>query len=170
MDRLTVQMVKLSLCWLLVGFVIGGLMLVDRAIPGDWRAWMAPTHGHMLFVGWFVQFALGIAYWLLPRKRTPGRPLGYNERLSLGAVAALNAGLLLRVISEPFERTGHASNATLTGLALAAILQVLAAVIFVMQIWPRILEKTQMGKQQPVRQATARDRTIKTSGDESPPT
>ena len=55
----------------MLGFVIGGLMLVDRAIPGDWRAWMSPSHGHMLFVGWFLQFALGIAYWLLPRKRQP---------------------------------------------------------------------------------------------------
>ena len=50
MDRLSVLMVKSSLCWLLAGFVIGGLMLIDRAIPGDWRLWMMPSHGHMLFV------------------------------------------------------------------------------------------------------------------------
>lgn len=62
MDRLSVIMVRSALLWLVAGIVVGGLMLVDRAIPGDWRAWLAPSHGHMLFVGWFLQFALGIAY------------------------------------------------------------------------------------------------------------
>lgn len=99
MDRLTTVMVRLSLCWLLVGFIIGGAMLVDCAVPGEWRAWMAPSHGHMLFVGWFLQFALGIAYWLLPRKRSPTRLLGYHERLAFLTVGALNLGLLLRVVA-----------------------------------------------------------------------
>lgn len=146
MDRLSVVMVKSSLCWLLAGFVIGGLMLVDRAIPGDWRLWMMPSHGHMLFVGWFVQFALGIAYWLLPRKRSPDLPLGYNERVGIVAAIALNAGLLFRVACEPFERTGYASNLTLAGLTISATLQVLAAVLFVSQVWPRIIVKERLGK------------------------
>ncbi len=146
MDRLSVVMVKSSLCWLLAGFVIGGLMLVDRAIPGDWRLWMLPSHGHMLFVGWFVQFALGIAYWLLPRKRSPDLPLGYNERIGIVAAIALNAGLIFRVLCEPFERTGHASNLTLTGLSISAVLQVLAGALFVSQVWPRIIAKERLGK------------------------
>lgn len=72
-------MVRLALLWLLAGFTIGGAMLVDRALPGAWRAWLAPSHGHMLFVGWFLQFALGIAYWLLPRKRSPEKPMGMRS-------------------------------------------------------------------------------------------
>lgn len=131
-------MVRLSLLWLLGGFILGGLMLVDREIPGSWRLWVQPTHGHMLFVGWFLQFALGIAYWLLPRKRSPERPVGYNLRLAQVAVAALNIGLLCRVIAEPIERSGHAGDSTLALLALSAALQVAAAVIFVTQIWPRV--------------------------------
>ncbi len=131
-------MVRLSLLWLLAGFIVGGLMLVDRDIPGDWRLWAQPTHGHMLFVGWFLQFALGIAYWLLPRKRSPERPVGYNLRLAQLAVAALNIGLLCRVIAEPLERTGHTGNGTLTLLVVSAVLQVGAAVVFVTQIWPRV--------------------------------
>lgn len=146
MDRLSVWMVKSSLCWLLAGFAIGGLMLIDRAIPGNWRLWMLPSHGHMLFVGWFVQFALGIAYWLLPRKRSPGLPLGYNERIGIIAAISLNLGLAFRVVCEPFERTGHASNLTLTGLTISAVLQVLAGVLFVSQVWPRIIVKERLGK------------------------
>lgn len=131
-------MVRLSLLWLLAGFIVGGAMLVDRELPGNWRLWAQPVHGHMLFVGWFLQFALGIAYWLLPRKRTPERPFGYDLRWAQIAVAALNLGLLCRVIAEPLERTGHAGNGTLTVLALSAVLQIAAAVVFVAQIWPRV--------------------------------
>lgn len=135
-------MVRLSLLWLLAGFIVGGLMLVDREIPGNWRLWAQPTHGHMLFVGWFLQFALGIAYWLVPRKRSPERPVGYNLRTAKFAVAALNLGLLCRVIAEPLERSGHAGNGTLTLLGVSAALQIGAAMIFVTQIWPRVAPRS----------------------------
>lgn len=131
-------MVRLSLLWLLAGFLIGGAMLIDRELPGQWRLWAQPTHGHMLFVGWFLQFALGIAYWLLPRKRTAERPQGYDLRLAQIAVAALNIGLICRVIGEPLERSGHQGNGTLVILACSALLQIAAALIFVSQIWPRV--------------------------------
>lgn len=138
MDRLTAVMVRISLGWLLSGFVIGGVMLVDRVVPGAWRAWMAPSHGHMLFVGWFLQFALGIAFWLLPRKRSPDQPLGYNERLAWLGVGALNTGLLLRICSEPLERVRQGNAVTIAMLFASAILQIAAATIFVVQLWPRI--------------------------------
>ena len=139
-------MVKAALVWLVAGVVFGGLMLVDRAIPGDWRIWMMPTHGHMLFVGWLVQFALGIAYWLLPRKRSPELPVGYREQPALIAVGMLNLGLALRVVGEPLERTGHAGNVSLSLLAGSSILQVAAIVLFVTQLWPRIYGKGKLGK------------------------
>jgi hypothetical protein len=100
----------------------------------------------MLFVGWFLQFAIGIAYWLLPRKRSPERPLGYREMPGLVAIVALNAGLVCRVAAEPFERTGHASDLTLTLLATSAILQVVAVVLFVAQLWPRVYGRNKLGK------------------------
>lgn len=137
MDRLTTVMVRLSLGWLLAGFVVGGVMLVDRIVPGNWRVWLAPSHGHMLFVGWFLQFVFGIAYWLLPRKRSPQLPLGYDERVALLGVSALNGGLMLRILSEPFERIGQGSSVTITALFGSATLQLMAALIFVCQLWPR---------------------------------
>lgn len=138
MDRLSAVMARLSLIWLLLGFVIGAAMLSDEVVPGNWRAWMSPSHGHILFVGWFLQFALGIAYWLLPRRRSPERPLGYDERIAFVAVAALNLGLILRVASEPWERVNRGNDLTLWLLALSSILQVGAAALFVAQLWPRV--------------------------------
>lgn len=146
MDRLSIVMVRSSLIWLLAGVVIGSLMLVDRAIPGDWRLWMAPSHGHMLFVGWLVQFALGIAYWLMPRKRSPERPLGYHEGLAIGGSVALNVGLTLRVIAEPLERTGHENVLTLALLGGSSVLQLAAIAVFVGQLWPRIYGRSKLGR------------------------
>jgi hypothetical protein len=149
MDRLSAIMLRTALLWLLAGFVIGAAMLTDRALPGEWRLWLAPGHAHMLFVGWFVQFAIGVAYWLLPRRRTPARPLGYGERAAFLAVAALNLGLLLRIVAEAAERVGLMNDVTLGLLALAALLQVAAAAIFVAQLWPRITARV------PIRPAPA---------------
>ncbi len=64
-DRLTSATARTSFGWLLAGVV-----------PGAWRVWAAPTHAHVRFVGWFVQFVVGVACWLLPRRRPPARPLG----------------------------------------------------------------------------------------------
>lgn len=138
MDRLTSVMVRASLVWLLSGVTLGGLMLADRAVPGNWRAWAAPTHGHILFVGWFVQFVIGVAYWLFPRRRGPGRPLGYREGLAFVAVILLNLGLVLRVIAEPVERAGHDGDWTLSVLIASSSLQVLAIATFVTELWPRV--------------------------------
>lgn len=144
-DRLTILMVKTSLVWMVSGFVIGALMLSDRVVPGAWRFWMQPTHGHMLFVGWFVQFVIGIAYWLLPRKRTPELPIGYNETPALVGVAVLNAGLLLRVVGEPMDRIRGEDEVAMALLVLSSVLQLGAILIFVWQMWPRIYGRDKMG-------------------------
>ena len=73
---------------------------------------------------------------------------GYREAPGLVAVAALNLGLICRVAAEPFERTGHASDLTLSILGASALLQVSAIVIFVAQLWPRIYGKGKLGKPQ----------------------
>jgi hypothetical protein len=106
MGRLSSLMVRASFGGLVAGFVIGGMVPIDRTLPGEWRFWASPTQGHILFVGWLVQFALGIAFWPLPRRRTPERPLGSPEGIAYGAVAALN----LRAIGEPAERAGFAGG------------------------------------------------------------
>lgn len=138
MDRLSTVMVRASFAWLLLGVVFGALLLTDRALPGEWRLWLQPTHGHVLFVGWFLQFALGVAYWLLPRRRSPARPLGYREWASLTAVVALNLGLGLRLVGEPADRAAGGPSWTVPVLAVSAILQVAAVAVFVGQLWPRV--------------------------------
>ena len=128
-------MLRASLLWLLAGVIIGAAMLIDRALPGQWVLWMAPSHAHILFVGWFLQFAVGVGYWLMPRHRSTKKPLGYGERTASLAVVALNLGLILRIVAEPVERTGLENAVTLMVLGASGLLQ-LAALVFVTQLWP----------------------------------
>jgi hypothetical protein len=148
MDSLSSLMLRASFTWLLAGIVAGAAMLTDRALPGQWRLWIATSHAHMLFVGWFLQFAIGVAYWLMPRRRSVERPLGYGERAAFLAVIALNLGLVLRIITEPAERAGLANDLTLALLGASAILQVAAALVFVTQLWPRVGPRSIRGKDQ----------------------
>ena len=141
MDRLSVIMARSAFVWLAAGVALGGLMLNDRIVPGDWVAWALPAHMHMLLVGWFLQFALAIAFWLLPRRRVPARPLGYDERAALAAAVALNLGLALRIVAEPLERAGHVSAGTTLVLAVSALLQIAAVLTFVVQLWPRLASR-----------------------------
>jgi hypothetical protein len=142
MDRVSVVCVRVSLLWLLLGFGLGGLMLSDALVPGHWRVWFAPTHGHILFVGWFLQFAVGVAYWLLPRKRLPALPLGYHERRALVAIGLLNGGLLLRVVAEPAGRMGHGGRWADVALAASSLMQLAAIALIVAQLWGRVTPRS----------------------------
>jgi hypothetical protein len=137
MDRLSSVMLRAALIWLLIGVIAGGIMLSGGIVPGSWRVWSAPSHVHMLFVGWFLQFSIGVAYWLLPRRRSPERQLGYRERPAFVAVVALNLGLILRVLAEPAARAGLVNDVTSGLLVVSALLQVGAVVVFVAQLWSR---------------------------------
>jgi hypothetical protein len=146
LDRFSSIAIRLGLCWLVLGIAAGALMLNDDVLPGYWKLWLSPTHAHVLLVGWFFQFTLGVAYWLLPRKRSPERPAGYNERLGFAALALINVGLALRCVAEPLQRAGHDGFWIDAGLAVSAALQVIAFVIVAIQLWPRVAAKAARAK------------------------
>jgi hypothetical protein len=141
MDSVSVRLSRTALLWLVLGFALGALMLSDHLVPGTWQSWFSPTHGHILFVGWFLQFAVGVGYWLLPRKRSSELPLGYREDVALAAYLLLNAGLVLRVIAEPLQRDGHDAALLDWLLAASSALQFAAIAIIAVQLWHRILPR-----------------------------
>jgi hypothetical protein len=147
-DRFSSIAIRAGLCWLLLGIVAGAAMLNDDVLPGYWTLWLSPTHAHILLVGWFFQFAIGIAYWLLPRKRSPERPTGYDERFAMAALILINLGLALRVVVEPLHRSGRDGVWIDLGFAVSATTQVIAFVIFVVQLWPRVATKAARAKMQ----------------------
>jgi hypothetical protein len=80
----------------------------------------------------------GVIFWMFPIM-TRAKPRG-NEALGWASYALLNLGLLLRVVGEPLVglRPQSAFGWLLT---LSAVLQWLAAVLFVYLAWPRVKER-----------------------------
>lgn len=133
---------RISLIYLALGFVLGAVLLAGEGVSANWGTAWGTVHAHVLFVGWFVQFAVGIAYWLLPRRKTAAQPLGYDERLALTACGLINAGLLTRVVLEPaFYLQVIQGPAVSAGLAVSGFLQALAGLIWAYQLWGRFFRR-----------------------------
>ncbi|WP_322821481.1 hypothetical protein [Chloroflexus sp.] len=134
MPVLTRSFVKASLITLVVGLLIG----IWQQIPGFGIPGLSPVYLHLLTFGWLTQLIFGVALWMFPvyTKEQPRGPawLGWT------IFACLNLGLLLRLIFEPLQ--GLAPS-IIGGwmLVLSALLQWLAGVGFIINIWPRVRGK-----------------------------
>lgn len=65
MPRLSVWFVRASLLYLLAEVTFGALLLANKGIayyPPIWN--LFPIHIEFLLVGWLVQLALGVAFWI----------------------------------------------------------------------------------------------------------
>jgi hypothetical protein len=94
MPRLSCWFIRASLIYLTVGFTLGALLLAYKGLPFLPALWLVlPAQIEFLLVGWVVQLALGMAFWILPRFGQ-GEPRG-NERLIWLSFVLLNLGILL---------------------------------------------------------------------------
>ena len=127
MPRLSVWFVRASLLYLFAGITLGALMLADRGVPFDPAIILAlPIHIEFLLVGWLIQLALGVAFWILPRFGT-GAPRG-DERLVWAAFYLLNIGVLLAALQL------WVSAALLVG----RVAEVAGIVFYVLGSWRRV--------------------------------
>jgi hypothetical protein len=131
--------VKAAFAYLLVAFLLGALMMLDRWLNiSRWLKVVYASQIHLLMVGWITQLTIGVAYWMFPRflKEQDPRPRG-SDRLAWGIFACLNVGLLLRFTVEPvsFLAPSPWLNAL---LALSATVQAAAAIGFGLLIWGRV--------------------------------
>ncbi len=101
--------------------MLAGLVGASLAVWPSYVGALAPTHGHLGTVGFFLSMVMGVAFWMLPR------PGGIRQTgLEATTFLFLQAGMLARVIGEPWWRlTGegvpHALFAASGGLTFAAI-------------------------------------------------
>jgi cbb3-type cytochrome oxidase subunit 1 len=113
-----------------VGFLIGALMLAQKGVPIDGALLrLLPMHVEMVLIGWTLQLAMGIAFWILPRfSRAPryGR-----ESFGWLAYGLLNAG----VISVGL---GQWLNAPAFIVLMGRALEAAAVISFAAHAWPRI--------------------------------
>jgi len=99
---------------------------------------IGPIYVHLLVVGWITQVIIGVAHWMFP-KYSREKPRG-SERLAWITYGLLNFGLALRLLAEPAQSV---APDPFWGwlLALSALTQWAAGLIFVGNIWPRIRER-----------------------------
>jgi hypothetical protein len=92
MPRLSCWFIRASLVYLALGFTLGAILLAVEGLDlGPSIRGVLPVHMEMLLVGWLVQLALGVAFWILPRFLW-GAPRG-NETLIWLAFWLINLGI-----------------------------------------------------------------------------
>ena len=130
MPRLSVWIIRTALLYLGVGFTLGAMILFQKGVPyagGVWR--LLPMHIEFLLIGWTLQLAMGVGFWILPRFIL-GAPRG-DERPVWLAYALLNAGVLSAALGQWLRAP------TIIPL-LGRAAEVLAAAAFSFHAWPRI--------------------------------
>ena len=129
MPRLSVYFVRASLIYLILGFTFGGFLLANKGIvfsPSIWA--FLPIHIEFTFIGWMVQLAIGIAFWILPRFSS-NTPRG-NENWTWGTFILLNLGIICIVLQSLFGAQWFSF--------IGRVLEVLAFAAFVIGNWKRV--------------------------------
>ena len=130
MPTLSVWMIRSALLHLAVGWLIGGAILWQKGpggLPGAW-GWL-PLHLYLSLVGWMVQLALGVAYWIMPRfARRASEAERFvqvrgREGLAWTGAALLNGSSLVALVGD---------------IAAASALALLAVLAFALHLWARV--------------------------------
>lgn len=135
MPRLTLLYIKTSFVYLVAGLLLGFLQVLPNDLLHQVLAGATAVYYHLLVVGWLTQLIFGVAYWMFPKPSSA--PSSRPERLAWATYISLNVGLGLRAVAEPLLTTlpGPTWGSI---LAVSAGLQWLAALAFIMSIWPRV--------------------------------
>jgi hypothetical protein len=128
MPKLSIWFIRVALIYLMFGFSLGALLLWNKGLliePLLWR--LLPAHMEFLLVGWLVQLAMGIAFWILPRWRAQRG----NVRLAAIAFGLLNMGVW-GVALAPWLGSNFPS------LFVGRCCEVCAVSAFALHAWPRV--------------------------------
>lgn len=128
MPRLSVWCLRAALLSLGFGFTLGAVMLAAPTLPlPSTILRLRPLHAEVLLVGWMVQLAFGVTYWILPRPR--GGSVHGSEWLAWVSLLLLNLGVWAAGLGQTFG---------VPGLALGGrVAEMLAALSFASHLWSR---------------------------------
>ena len=130
MPRLSVWIIRTALVHLGLGFTCGAVMLFQKGVPLEATLLrLLPMHIEFVLIGWTMQLAIGVAFWILPRfARGPARG---NESLGWAAYVLLNAGVLAAGIGAWLQVSD-----VIPLLGRGA--EWLAVLAFALHAWPRV--------------------------------
>ena len=141
MPPLTRWFIKTALLYFILALIAGLLLAAQSA----WENFLPsiglfPVYIHLLVIGWLTLLIMGIVLWMFP-KYSRDLPRG-SEKLGWASYILMNAGLLLRIISEPANALAGAPGSVWgVLLAVAALVQWLGGMAFVANTWGRVKEK-----------------------------
>jgi hypothetical protein len=138
MPALTRWFVKTSFIYLLLAIGVGVLLALQSTVQWTVIGGLFPVYIHLFVLGWLTELIFGVVYWMFP-KYSNEKPRG-SDTLGWWTYALLNLGLLLRVFSEPVQSTQPNELSGWT-LVIAAAIQFLAGLMFVINSWGRVKEK-----------------------------
>ena len=128
MPRLGAWFVRAALSYLAAGFTLGALMLANKGVPFYPPLWrLLAAHIEFLLLGWTVQLAFGVAFWILPRWQTQRG----DVRPAWTALLLVNVGVWFVVL------TGWL-NWPAWGLVAGRLLEAVSVAAFAVHAWPRV--------------------------------
>lgn len=118
-----------ALIYLALGFTLGGLLLANKGLAFWPVLWLTlPSHMDFLLIGWMVQLAFGVAFWILPRFGK-GRPRG-KESVAWAAIIGLNLGIWLVVGGSMLSKPGF--------ILAGRVVEMAASLVFILAGWKRV--------------------------------
>lgn len=140
MPRIARVFIKTGLIYFLTSLLLG------LASEFNWLQFpgIVPLFWHLLMVGWITQIIFGVSMWMFPGRT---REEGFKAQLwGWLTYILLNVGLVFRVIAEPATYFGTGSLWSVL-IVISAVSQVLAALTYIKELWPRIQSKEQRRRQ-----------------------
>lgn len=134
MPLITRLFLKSGLIFFICSLIIALLLQIDAvAIPS-----LFPLFWHTLMLGWITQIIMGVSMWMFPGriKEESFR----NQKWAWLAFIFLNLGLWLRVIAEPYIYISELRIWKVL-LVISAVVQLIAVLSYVIEIWPRVKGK-----------------------------
>ncbi|MBA3873105.1 MAG: hypothetical protein H0X30_28560 [Anaerolineae bacterium] len=130
MPRLSVWIIRSALMHLGIGITLGTLMLWNKGSLFDARIWLlVSTHLELLIVGWLMQLALGVAFWILPR--FTHEPRYGNVRRGWGGFILLNSGILLVILGIWLPDLSNLQP-------IGRLVELLSVITLASVLWPRV--------------------------------
>lgn len=130
MIRLSMWTIRAALLYLGAGLFSGALMLTQKGVPFDpFLLRLLPMHIEFVLIGWTLQLAMGVAFWILPRFSR--EPRYGNQIFGWLAFALLNVGVLCVGFG---QWLGAPPLISLVG----RVAELSAVIFFTGHAWPRV--------------------------------
>lgn len=137
MPTITRIFIKTGLLYFVFSLVLGILIeLGSLPLTG-----LMPLFWHTLMLGWITQIIMGISLWMFPGRIV--EESFWNQKYSWLAFMSLNVGLILRIIFEQQVYNPEVHSWKFM-LLISAVLHVIAALSYAIEIWSRVAAKRSM--------------------------